>query len=297
MKITKTLMVVTLLTLLFAPAMGQEQAVPERGFIEFGFRGITGTVDGRTHPGEVPFSNGFRPDVLNSGANTYKDYRNGFYIPRSSIRLDNFLGTKNYFSLKTSSNGIAFSGSTLTRDQSILAAFGQYGVYKLQFLWDQTPHIFSGTTRTLYGQTSPGVWKFNGDRAALDAVRTGTAAVLSNAVNLQIANAWPDVQNNIRRTGVGLASWDIQPNWNLAFLFSRENQVGTRPHGMCFGNSPSCLWAEIPENLGYFTNTLKVTTEFGQKTWLMQLGYSRQSFENNIRNMLVENPFSTTYGT
>ncbi|MBI2816559.1 MAG: MtrB/PioB family outer membrane beta-barrel protein [Acidobacteria bacterium] len=298
MKMTKQLLVVALLALLFVPAaaFSQDQSVqgaPERGFIEFGFRGITGTVHGRTNPGDVPFSNGFRPDILNSGVNTYRDYRNSFYIPRSSMYMDSIFGTKNYFSLQTSSYGAAFDGSTLIRDQTLLATLGQRGVYKLQFRWNQTPHIFSGTTRTLYTQTSPGVWKFNGNRATLDAARVAaTGAAFFNAMNSQAGNAWGDVQSNIRRNGSGLASWDINPNWNVAFLFSRESQIGTRPHGMCFGNSPSCVWAEFPENLDYLTNTLDVTTDFGQKNWQLQLGYSRQTFENNIPNALVGNPFS-----
>src|SRR5512146_1397975 len=294
MKTTKQIAIALLAVLLFPAAVfSQEQVVPERGFIEFGFRGITGTVDGRTHPGEVPFSNGFRPDVLDSSVNTYKDYRNAFYVPRSSLFMDDVLGTKSYFSFQTASNGLAFDGGTMSRDQTILATFGHHGLYKLQFRWDQTPHIFTGTSRTLYTQTSPGVWKFNGDRAALNAARvTGTAAALGPALTAQAANAWLDVDSNIRRNASGLASWDITPNWNVAFLLSRENQVGTRPHGMCFGNSPSCVWAEFPENIDYSTSTIKFTTDFGRKIWALQLGYAGQVFENNIPNALVENPFS-----
>jgi MtrB/PioB family decaheme-associated outer membrane protein len=288
-------MVNALLALLFVPAvaLSQDSGTPKQNFIEFGFRWITGTVERRTNPGEIPFSNGFRPDILNSGINIYRDYRNGFYVPRANVFVDNALGSKSYFSLQTVSNGIAFSGRTMPRDQSLLATVGRYGLYKLQFRWDQTPHITSGTTRSLFNQTSPGVWKFSGNRAALEAARVlGTGVALFNAVTPQAANAVLDVQRGIRKTGSGLASWDIKPDWNVAFLFSRENQVGTRPHNMCFGNSPSCYTAEIPENIDYFTNTLKIATEFVQKNWGMQLGYWRQSFENNVTNMLVDNPFS-----
>ena len=292
---TKHSTVVALLALLFIPAvaLGQDPIAAGQRFVELGFRGITGTVDGRNGLGQVPFSNGFRPDILNSGINTYRDYRNGIYVPRSRMYFDNFLGTKNYLSIQSFSNGIDFHGPTLTRDQSVLVTLGRYGKYKFQFLWDQTPHIVSGTTRSLFAQTSPGVWKYTGNRAALNAARvTGTAAAFANAVTPQVANAALDVQGLIRRTASILGSWDINPTWNLAFSFSRENQLGTRPHGMCFGNSPSCVWAEIPENLDYFTNTLKVTTDFGGNAWEVQLGLRHQSFENNIPNMLVENPFS-----
>lgn len=297
MKITRHLMAIAVLALLLVPtaALGQDQNASERGYVEFGFRGITGTVDDRTKPGYVPFSNGFKPDILSSGINTYRDYRNSFYIPNSRVYLDNIFGTKNYFSLQTSSNGLAFEGNTLIRDQVFLASLGQLGVYKIQFRWDQTPHIFSGTTRTLLTETAPGVWKFAGNRAALDAARViGTAAALSAAMNAQVGAAWPYGERNIRRNGMGLLSWDVRPDWNVAFSFSREAQVGNRPHGMCFSNSPSCVWTEISENLDYATNTLKASTDFGRKNWEFQLGYWRQTFENHVSSALVDNPWSVT---
>jgi hypothetical protein len=288
--------VVTLLGLLLAPtaAFSQDQAAaPEQGYVEFGFRGITGTVDGRTGPGDVPFSNGFRPDIRDSGINTFEDFRNGVYIPRFIVHTDHLLGTKSYFNLQTASLGVAFSGSALARDQTFLASVGRHGLYTLRFGWNQTPHITSGTTRTLFSESSPGVWKFNGNRATLDAARVAaTGAALSSAVDPQLANAQLFVQRNTRRNGSGLASVDINPDWNVAMSLSRETQLGNRPHGMCFGNSPSCVWAEIPENIDYLTDTVEATTDFHRKIGEIQLGYSRQAFENNIPSMLVENPFS-----
>ena len=65
---------------------------------------------GRTNPGDVPFSNNFRPGLLNSNLNTYNDYRNGFYIPRSTMQIDDLLGSKSYFSFKSANNGFGIPG-------------------------------------------------------------------------------------------------------------------------------------------------------------------------------------------
>jgi putative beta-barrel porin MtrB/PioB len=293
MKIRHQFMTTTLLALLLAPVGAFSQEAPARGYVELGYRGITGTVDGRTHPGEVPFSNGFRPGILFSGVNTYRDQRNSLFIPRSSMFLDKVQGTRSYFSLETANTGVAFEGSTLIRDNTILATFGEQGVYKLQVRYDQTPHIFSGTTRTLFTEASSGVWKFNGNRAALDAARvTGTAAALTTALAPQADSAVLFVQRNIRRNAGGLASWDIRPDWNLRLQFSRETQDGTRPHGMCFGNSPSCVWVEVPENLDYDIKALKAATDLARDRWEMQLGYAQQWFHNNTTSELVDDPFS-----
>src|SRR5579859_6230811 len=100
MKMFKLLTICTLLALLLVPAAlwAQEPAAPVgRGVTEFGFRGVTGDVYGRTKAGSVPFSNGFKPNVLNSDLNTYNDLRNSFYIPRLGYRTDNLFATDNYF--------------------------------------------------------------------------------------------------------------------------------------------------------------------------------------------------------
>ena len=78
--------------------------------------------------------------------------RNGFVITRMDFHYDNLLGSNNYLTLK--------SQRTLYRDQSYLATFGQYSKFKIQFRYDEIPHIYSSTARTLFTQTAPGVWSF-----------------------------------------------------------------------------------------------------------------------------------------
>src|SRR5437868_6716400 len=152
MKIFKLLALLALLALLLVPAavFGQEQAAPEHGVVEFGFRGVTGTVYGRTDRSAVPFSNAFHPNLSDSALNTYYDYPNAFYIPKATVQLDSLFGSRHYLNFQSSSNGFAFAdGGSLSRDQRIIVTLGEYGRYKAQFRYDQTPHIFSGTTRTL----------------------------------------------------------------------------------------------------------------------------------------------------
>src|SRR5689334_9122569 len=99
MKSSRLLAICVLLALLLVPAaiFAQEQKAPEHGFIEFGFRGVTGDVYGREagKPG-LPFTNGFRPDLSSSSLNTYADFRNSFYVPKFSAHIDNVFGSNNY---------------------------------------------------------------------------------------------------------------------------------------------------------------------------------------------------------
>ncbi len=285
----RQLLIAALLALLLAPVTVLAQ---DTSYIDFGVAGVSGSVDARTGPGQVAFSNGFQPDIINSGVNVYQDNRNTLLIRRAEI--ERTIGNNGgFFNLRAASNGFAFSGDTLRRDQALLATAGQYGVYKVQFRWDNTPHLFSGTTRSLYTQASPGVYRFTGNRAPLDAARVaGTGAALASAVNSQIGGVALDVQRNLRKTLAGLASWDITPDWNAMVSFARENQEGTRPHGVCFGNNPSCFWAEVGEPLEYATDTFQASTELGRNLWDVQLGYWRQGFHNDVTSMTVDNPFS-----
>src|ERR1051326_6224268 len=112
MRIIKLAAICALLALLAVPTALYAQEHPtERGIIEFGFRGITGDVYGRNgQPGTLPFSNGFRPDLLNSRINVYSDYRNAFYIPRFDTRIDSLFGTNNYLHVQSANDGLGFEG-------------------------------------------------------------------------------------------------------------------------------------------------------------------------------------------
>ncbi|MBZ5567931.1 MAG: MtrB/PioB family outer membrane beta-barrel protein [Acidobacteriia bacterium] len=333
MKIFKLFALCTLLALLLVPAavFAQEQAAPERGVVEFGFRGVTGEVYGRTFPASTALPGStFSPDVLNSGLNTYQDHRSGFYIPKFNALLDGIFGSNNYLRIQSASNGFAFEGGgSLTRDQSVLVTFGQYGHYKMQFRFDETPHIFSGTTRTLFSSNGAGGWTLpagvqsttyaclNGTpnaggitgcpitnqmfagfttSAANSAIRTnGTISSLVAGGLVAGVDAQPFTQQESRKALTGSMSWNITPDVNVNALFSREHQLGTRPIGFVMGNGSTGYAAEAPESIDYYTNNVKIATEFGRKNWDASLGYQGSFFQNDTPSMVVENPFSTVY--
>ncbi len=319
MKLFKLLAICALLALLLVPVavFGQEQTAPERGVIEFGFRAVTGDVYGRTtQTGTLPFSNGFRPELASSPLNTYFDYRSSFYVPRFDLQLNDLFGARNYLLVRSLSNGVAFEHSTLNRDQSTLVSFGQYGHYKAQFRFDQTPHVFSGTTRTLFTSGGNGVWtvpfvtqnalfstlcgsvRANGSCSlspSVTAISNAIGGAVAGTLVPGVAGAQSFVQQENRKAITGSMSWNIKPDVNVSALFSRENQVGTRPIGFVMGNGSTGYMAEAPEVIDYYTNTLKITSDFGRKHWDGLLGYQGSFFQNNTPNMVVANPFSTVY--
>lgn len=289
MKTTKPSSIFALFALLaplLVPAAlsGQDQP-PQRGSIEFGIRHVWGDVYGRP---DLPFT----PSLATSKFNEYRDLRSNFFVRSLNLHLDNVLGSKKYLDLQ--------SLRTVYKDQSYLATVGQYGRFKVQFRWDEIPHVFSSTSRTLYTQTNPGV--FTIPLAIRSTLQATAAADLPATTQAQVASMpffTPVIE---RKAGTGLASIDLTPNWNLSFLFSRENEVGTRPIGLILNSGPSAsatsgYGAELPEPIDYFINTVRVGAEYGRRHWAFQVSYTGSFFENNINVLVFDNPFRATNET
>src|SRR3954453_11941938 len=143
-----------------------EQPAEGRNVVEFGVRHSSGEVYGRPDlqlgPGGPAFTGNpslspgclgcgtpFNPLLSTSKYQEYRDLRNGFFVRKIDVVFDNMLKSKSYVSLQ--------SQKTIYRDQSYLATFGQYGRFKIQFRYDEIPHIYTNTSRTLFTTTSPGM--------------------------------------------------------------------------------------------------------------------------------------------
>src|ERR1700741_5300713 len=290
--------------LLLLPAAygADEEKTPERGSVEFGVRYVTGDVYGRPDrqigpspsgnpaatPGCLGCGTPFDPLLRTSKYEEYRDLRNGYFIRRFNATFDNVLNSKNYVNLQ--------SQKTLYRDQSYLATFGQYGKFKVQFRYDEIPHVYSDTTRTLYTQTSPGVWSFPaGIRAELQAavpanlpsLMAGTGSFTGQGVVTNFNFITPSI---LRRAGTILGSYDLSAKWNLAASFWRESQKGVRPIGLIMNSSPSAsatsgFGMELPETINYYNNLVRVGTDYGTRAWSLQASYLGSFFQNNISKL------------
>lgn len=290
--------------LLVLPASSLAQDKPaEHGSIDFGLRYAWGDVYGRPdlQSGQcLGCGTPFDPALKTSKFNEYRDLRNGFYVRRVDATFENVKDPKNYFSLK--------SQRTLYRDQSYLATFGQYGKFKLQFRYDEIPHTYSNTTRTLFTETAPGVWSF--PAAIRSALQASTAANLPSLMAGTGANVGQGIVTNfnfitpsiIRKAGTALVSYNPTANWNFNGLFWRESQRGLRPIGLIMNPSPSAsatagYGVELPEPINYFNNRLQVGTEYGNRKRAIQAAYIGSFFQNNTGVLTWDNPFRLTSET
>ena len=304
-----------------------EEQPAERGMVEFGVRYRWGDVYGRpdlllgpsttgnplTSVGCLGCGTAFDPLLSKSKYEEYRDLRNGFFVRRFNGTFDNLLGSKYYVSLQTQ--------KAIYRDQSYLATFGEYGKFRVQFRYDEIPHVYSDTTRTLFTETAPGVWSFPTQiRQQLQTLASGNAATqatipsfmagtgafapggasCAGAVDCGVVNNFnfftPSI---IRKAGTVSVSYNLTPDLNLNGMFWRESQYGFRPIGLIFASSPSTgtsitsgSGAEVPEAISYFNNLVKVGGEYGKRSWAVQGAFVGSFFQNNINQMLAQNPFN-----
>ena len=114
--------------------------------IEAGYRGIWGEVYGRP---DLPFD----PSLKTSKYNEYRDLRDGFFIRRFRLNMDDLFGARSTFSIcNRTSRSIAI--------RAISPPLGEWNRFKVQFRYNEIPHLYSNTTRTLYTQTARGFSPF-----------------------------------------------------------------------------------------------------------------------------------------
>jgi MtrB/PioB family decaheme-associated outer membrane protein len=299
MKNARRTNLILLLMLLVAPLtlIGQDQATdgqekgsdeskrPQVGIVEFGARGTWGEVYGRP---DLPFT----PSLRKSKYEEYRDLRDGFFIPRARLNWDN-VASKYFLDFQ--------AAKAIYRDQSYLATFGEWNRFKIQFRYDEIPHRYSSTARTIYTETHPGIFQIPPlTRNTLQNLAATAATSLPSTIQGQIVPAMAFYTPAIeRRAGAMSFLYDLTPDWDILASYSGERESGRRPIGLIFNSSPSAsltggYGAEVPEPIDYFNHTVRVRTEYARKRWAVQVGYLGSFFQNNIKNLIFENPFRTT---
>lgn len=276
-------LLVTPLALLSQDKNPDESKNPDQGgMVEFGARAIGGEVYGRP---DLPFD----PSLKTSKFNEYRDLRDGFFIPRARMNWDN-LDSKYFLDFQ--------ANKAIYRDQSYLATFGEWNKFKFQFRFDEIPHTYSDTARTLYVETAPGVFTIPLlIRNTLQGISSSTS--LPSTIQTQIVPGMNFFTPAItRRAGTLFFDYSVTPEWDILASYTREHESGLRPMGMIFNSSPSAsltggYGAEVPEAIDYFNNTINLKTEYARRRFAFQVGYLGSYFENNINTLTFDNPFVT----
>jgi MtrB/PioB family decaheme-associated outer membrane protein len=150
-------------------------------------------------------------------------------------------------------------------DQSYYLSASKAGEHYANFGWDQTPHLYSTSARTIYNGVGTNTLTIpNG-------VRNTLQTDVANNANLRT-----DVLNNVRQTDIGIRRdtasfnyrWTPDDSWDVRADYSHMRRSGTQTEGVIFNNSVNPRYAEVPKPVNDTTQNFGVNGEYaGTSFW------------------------------
>jgi MtrB/PioB family decaheme-associated outer membrane protein len=176
-------------------------------------------------------------------------------------------------------------------DQNFQLHGARLGRYEFGFEWDQTPHVFSRTGRSPFGETSRGVFELP------DSIQTtlqGASAAARPGILQSFLVGAPDIDLETRwDTARVLLKLTPTTEWDLHGEYTRTHKEGGRPFGIVFG-SPGGNLVEVPEPIEQTIHDFRATAELARDLWQLQLSYNLSVFQNDLNALTVDNPLRLT---
>ena len=215
---------------------------------------------------------GVRGETQSSKFEEYRTVPNGVFVEKLSFSGD--YEKPNIF--------LELEGSRLgLDDQRAAVRGGRYGLFDASIRYDQTPHVFSNTGKSLYVHDGGGnLYLPNQVQTDLQTSTNNAPAVFSDVPFTSLKYRRDTVSGNVRITPMERLSFRVSA--------SQENRNGTRPFGVAFGHGSI---VEVPEPISYRTQDVSAGVEFANPTWSTAFNYSASVFNNDIDALTVDNPW------
>ncbi len=201
--------------------------------------------------------------------NEYQDIRDGVY---GSINLK-YDAPKQYIFFESKDIGY--------RTQSYALEGGRWDAFRMRVFYDEMPHNFTYDARTLYSGVGTNNLTYSGATPSTD------------------PNGWSTFDYTVRRQNMGGSfKIDYLNPFYLDVNADQQKKSGIYPLAAA-GTSPGGIAIELPTNIDYVTNNVKVETGYSTKPLFLSLNYFYSRFENgdglqNFRNPATANTAAAT---
>jgi MtrB/PioB family decaheme-associated outer membrane protein len=187
-------------------------------------------------------------------------------------------------------------------DQSYNLEASKAGEHYFNFGWDQTPHVYSTSARTLYNGvgtnslTLPagvGNQLFNATGAGGDPLPDGDAANVKTIINA-----------NVHQTDIGIRRdtasvdyrWTPTDSWDVKAHYTNTHRTGTQVDGVVMSSSENGVRTDVPAPVNDTTQNFGLNGEYagtsfwGQK-FNFKLAYNGSVYTDHFDSYTVQNPF------
>lgn len=203
----------------------------------------------------------------------YRDLRDG-----GTVQLFRFSSTNHAWAFEADAENVGY------RDQRYSASFDRFGTLQATFEWNQVPLYYSADTRTLYRAEAPGVLRLDDSLQAAVQSRTATLPSFAGAASGFDLRQRRDIADFRLRY---LPSRDVTVDLNL----KSTHRTGQMPWSASFGFSNAI---EVPLELDHRTNDLSTAVEWGSDRGLLRVAYDGSWFDNQIQELVWDNPLRIT---
>jgi hypothetical protein len=191
-------------------------------------------------------------------------------------------------------------------DQRYDAYLSKAGEQYFNFLWDQTPHVYSTSASTLFNTNGNALTLINPNIGALISAAPGGAGFpsIANGTSAK-ANAISTIINsNVVPTNVGIrrdtAAVDYRytptDNWDIRANYSNMRRTGSQVDGVLFTSTNTGSRVDAPKPIADTTQNFGVNGEYaGTSAWGQKfnaiVGYNGSVYQDDFNNYTVQNPF------
>ena len=261
------------------------------GFIELGGRGF---LNNPTYGGHI-----FQGQGSLAKFYEYRDLRPG--------------PTGDFFVAAGSKDGLyeidAWGKNVGYRDQRYEAYLSKAGEQYFNFMWDETPHVYSTSASTLFNT--------NGNALTLINPNIGSQMFNSGGVGFPTIPANPTVAStnktnaistiinqNVVPTNIGIrrdtaaVEYRYTPtdNWDIRANYSNMRRTGSQVDGVLFTSTNTGSRVDVAKPIADTTQNFGVNGEYaGTSAWGQKfnamVGYAGSVYQDDFNNYTVQNPF------